>query len=53
MAKVQGCVGESTADIRQWRKYRDVLARVQWTFANWRNSSEYVGETTVNFRRLS
>jgi hypothetical protein len=53
--------GESTGMC--WREYSGhspigeipgcILAKVQWKFANWRNSSEYVGETTVNFRRLS
>jgi hypothetical protein len=51
--------GESTGVC--WRKHSGhspiseilgvVLAKVQWTFANWRNSSEYVGETTVDFRQ--
>ena len=46
-----------------WRKYGgiapigeipgDVLAKVQWTFANWRNSRECVGESTVDFRQLA
>ena len=46
-----------------WRKYNgllpigeipeDVLAKVQWTFANWRNSRGCIGESTVNFRQLA
>jgi hypothetical protein len=42
-----------------WRKYsglspigefpEDVLAKVQETFANWRNSRVYVGESKVDF----
>jgi hypothetical protein len=29
------------------------LAKVQWTFANWRNSRGCTGESTVDFRQLS
>ena len=46
-----------------WRKYDglspigeipgDVLAKVRWTFANWRNSRGCVGESTVDFRQLA
>jgi hypothetical protein len=46
-----------------WRKYSGLspigeipggaLAKLQWTFANWRNSRGCVGESTVDFRELS
>jgi hypothetical protein len=41
MAKVQGCVGESTADIRQLAKFREVY---------WREYSEHspTGEIPAN-----
>jgi hypothetical protein len=42
-----------------WRKYGgpspigeipvDVLAKVQWTFANWRNSTGCIGESEVDY----
>jgi len=54
MAKVQGVY---------WRKYGglspigeipgNVLAKVQCTFANWRNSRGCVGENTVDFHQLA
>jgi hypothetical protein len=28
----------------------EVLAKVQWTFANWRNSRGSIGESSVEFR---
>ncbi|CAF4840481.1 unnamed protein product, partial [Rotaria socialis] len=31
----------------------NVLAKVQWTFANWRSSTECVGESTVDVRQLA
>ncbi|CAM4953661.1 unnamed protein product [Rotaria socialis] len=46
-----------------WRKYSgllpigevppNVLAKVQWTFANWRSSTECVGESKVDVRQLA
>jgi hypothetical protein len=44
-----------------WRKYsghspigeshKGVLAKLQWTFANWRKSWGYIGESTVDIRQ--
>jgi hypothetical protein len=31
----------------------DVLAKVQWTLANWRVSEVLIGESLVDFRQLS
>jgi hypothetical protein len=31
----------------------NVLAKVQWTFANWRSSTECVGEIKVDVRQLA
>jgi hypothetical protein len=28
------------------------LAKIQWTFANWRNSRESIGESMMDFRQL-
>ncbi|CAM4855354.1 unnamed protein product [Rotaria socialis] len=46
-----------------WRKYSglmpigevppNVLAKVQWTYANWRSSTECIGESTVDVRQLA
>ena len=30
----------------------NILAKVQWTFANWRNSRGCIGESTVDFRPI-
>ena len=27
----------------------DILAKVQWTFTNWRNSRGCIGESTIDF----
>ena len=45
-----------------WRKYsrlssigeshEGVLAKVQWTLANWQKSYGYIGESTVDSRQL-
>jgi hypothetical protein len=44
-----------------WRKYsghspigeshKGIFAKLQWTFANWRKSWEYIGESTVDIRQ--
>ena len=39
-------------DFRQWRKSNELLAKVQWNFANWWKSWEYIGESTVESRLL-
>jgi hypothetical protein len=44
MAKVHGYIGEIPGG---------VLEKVQWTFANWRNSRGCVGESTMDFLQLS
>ena len=31
----------------------NILAKVQWTFANWRSSTECIGEGIVDFRQLA
>ena len=31
----------------------NVLAKVQWTFANWRSYTECIGESIVDFRQLA
>ena len=30
-----------------------ILAKVRWSFANWRNSRKCIGESTVHFRQLA
>ena len=55
-------IGESPGGL-YWRKYSglspigeipgDVLAKVQRTFVNWRNSRGCIGESTVDFRQLA
>jgi hypothetical protein len=44
LAKVRRCIGESP---------RCVLTKVQWTLANWRNSSTCAGESTMDSRQLA